>query len=177
MVELIDVLDENGKNTGEIRTKDEVHKLGLWHQTIHVWIYNSSNEILVQKRSKSKKSWPSLYDVSCNGHVDSGETPYKAAIRELKEELGIEGCMPKKIEIKKFSSESPEKGFYNNEFAVIYKMKYDDISKIKLLDGEVESVSFVDSETLRKEITNKVTSKNYVSNYEYVLTILDKIFK
>ena len=34
MIELIDVLNENGVKTGEVATRDEVHEKGMWHNTI-----------------------------------------------------------------------------------------------------------------------------------------------
>ena len=51
MEELIDVLDENGVKTGEVLTRKEVHKRGLWHRAIAVAIINEQNEILIQQRS------------------------------------------------------------------------------------------------------------------------------
>lgn len=47
MEEMIDVLDENGVKTGEIVTRKEVHKRGLWHRAIVVAIINEKNEILI----------------------------------------------------------------------------------------------------------------------------------
>lgn len=51
MGELIDVLNENGIKTGEILTRGEIHRRGLWHRTIAVAIVNENNQILIQKRS------------------------------------------------------------------------------------------------------------------------------
>ena len=52
--ELIDVLDENGIKTGQIMTRNEIHKQGLWHRAIVVAIINEKNEILLQQRSMEK---------------------------------------------------------------------------------------------------------------------------
>ena len=48
---LINVLDENGNPTGEVKTKREIHEQGLWHNAAHVWMYNSKGEILMQLRA------------------------------------------------------------------------------------------------------------------------------
>ncbi len=49
--EMLDVLDENGGKTGRVVSNKEVHAQGLWHRVVHVYIYNSQNEILLQLRS------------------------------------------------------------------------------------------------------------------------------
>ena len=73
--ELIDILDEKGNKIGVSKTRGEVHAKGLWHQAAHVWIYNSKGEILLQKRSMQKESWPGRWDISAAGHVQQGKRP------------------------------------------------------------------------------------------------------
>ena len=53
--EFIEIYTENGDPTGEKLLKSEIHKGGLIHATIHLWIFCCKNEILIQKRSKNKK--------------------------------------------------------------------------------------------------------------------------
>ena len=55
MEEMIDVLDENGIKTGEVLSRSEIHKRGLWHRLIVVAVINEKNEILMQQRSKNKE--------------------------------------------------------------------------------------------------------------------------
>ena len=87
-MEYIDVLDKNGNKTGEIKEKNNIYNDGDFHKTIHVWIINDNNEILVQKRSPKKETFAGLWAISVAGHVRSGETSIDAAKRELREELG-----------------------------------------------------------------------------------------
>ncbi len=75
MVEMFDVLDKNGNKTGDVKTKKELHENGLWHSAVHVWIYNSKGEILLQKRSMKVTNWPGRWDISVAGHIPAGETP------------------------------------------------------------------------------------------------------
>lgn len=89
--ELVIVLDEHGNPTGEEKLKSEVHKTGLFHLAVHLWIYNSKAEILLQKRSFTKKLFPGLWDMAAAGHVAASETVEGALIRELFEELGLKG--------------------------------------------------------------------------------------
>lgn len=55
-----------------------------------VMLYNSHGEMALQVRSATDYRYPSRYDFAAGGHMDDGESPEKAAQRELKEELGIE---------------------------------------------------------------------------------------
>ena len=52
--EFIEIYDFNGQKTGEKALKSVVHKNGLHHSTVHLWIYTISGEVLIQKRSLNK---------------------------------------------------------------------------------------------------------------------------
>jgi isopentenyldiphosphate isomerase len=87
-LELLDVVDENDQIVG-VKTRGEIHALGLMHRATHILVFNRQGELFVQKRSMSKDNDPGLWDTSAAGHVDSGEDYYSCAVRELREELGI----------------------------------------------------------------------------------------
>ena len=91
MEEKYDVYTRDGKYLGT-KTCTECHKLnpGFYHKPAWTWCYNSNGEILVQKRSMRVKNFPGGWDMPCAGHIDAGETPKEGAIREAKEELGID---------------------------------------------------------------------------------------
>lgn len=90
--EKFDIFNEDGVVIG-CETRQQVHRLGLWHQTFHCWVVqkNPAGEwlILLQLRHESKDTYPNMLDVSCAGHLLAGET-VEDGTRELKEELGIE---------------------------------------------------------------------------------------
>ena len=90
MEELVDVLDERGMYTGKTETRANCSKEGLWHKAVCVFIINSNEQLLLQKRSANKKTWPNIWDVTAGGNVLAGEFGFQAIIRECKEELGIE---------------------------------------------------------------------------------------
>lgn len=93
MKELIDVVDENGYPTGKIVDREFAHLNGIWHRTAHLWlarIKNGEIQVLLQKRSKDKESYPNCFDISSAGHIPAGDDYKISAIRELKEELGIQ---------------------------------------------------------------------------------------
>jgi isopentenyldiphosphate isomerase len=66
-MEMIDILDSNGKPTGEVASREEVHKKGLWHRTNHIWLVNNHGEILLQKRADNIESFPNKYHISAGG--------------------------------------------------------------------------------------------------------------
>ena len=89
MEESIDILTNEGKPTGKSALKSEIHSKGYYHNTAHIWFYNSNGEILLAQRAASKTLHPLLWDVSVAGHIDAGETVEQGAIRETNEEIGL----------------------------------------------------------------------------------------
>lgn len=87
-MELIEIVDENGNFTGEVMDKDEAHDKNLLHNEIAVFIINDRKQTLLQKRSASKRFDPNKWAL-CAGHVDAYESLEDAAIREIKEEIGL----------------------------------------------------------------------------------------
>lgn len=72
MEEMIDVLDENGIKTGEVLSRKEVHRLGLWHRVIVVTIIDKNDQILMQQRSLNKDTDPGKWDITAARTYISG---------------------------------------------------------------------------------------------------------
>ena len=91
-MEYLDIVDEMGNPTGEIVEREYAHRHGIRHRTSHVWLLRKKQdvEILLQKRSLNKDSYPGCYDISSAGHIPAGSDFETSALRELKEELGVE---------------------------------------------------------------------------------------
>jgi isopentenyl-diphosphate delta-isomerase len=70
--------------------KLEAHRHGLLHRAISVFIFNDSNELLLQKRAATKYHSPGKWSNTCCTHPSPGESPLIAAQRRLKEEMGLE---------------------------------------------------------------------------------------
>jgi isopentenyldiphosphate isomerase len=87
--ELFDVLDDEGRAIGTA-PRSRVHREGLWHRSVHVLVFHPDGRLLLQKRSASKDTCPGLWDSSVGGHVGAGEDPFASALRETREELGID---------------------------------------------------------------------------------------
>lgn len=88
-MELIEIVDKNGNFTGQVMDKEEAHDKNLLHNEVAVFIINDKKQVLLQKRSANKKFNPNKWAL-CAGHVDAGESLESAALRELKEEVGID---------------------------------------------------------------------------------------
>jgi len=89
--ELLDILDESGRPTGEVVPKSEAHRLGLWHRCFHCWICGSDpggSYLLLQRRAATKDTWPNYLDVTAAGHLAAGEETLDG-LREVEEELGL----------------------------------------------------------------------------------------
>ena len=94
--EIFDVVNERDEVIG-CAPRREVHRTGLRHRAVHVFVFNAQGEIFLQKRSMSKDSSPGLWDSSASGHVDAGEDYDACAVRELREEIGlqVQTCPPR----------------------------------------------------------------------------------
>lgn len=158
MDEYIDILDENGNETGETFSYDEVHKNGLCHKTVHAWVRNSEGNLLIQKRSKLKKSYPEHWDISVAGHISAGETNLDAVKREFMEEIGID------LDVSKckflFSIKMPKvvhrENFIEHEFNDVFLIDLDlDLNEIKFDPQEVSDVKWVSLEDLMKLVEGK----------------------
>ena len=91
-MEILDVVDKWGNPTGETVDREKAHEEGIMHRTSHVWLVREKQgkiQILLQKRSETKESFPGCYDISSAGHIPAGMNFAESAIRELQEELGI----------------------------------------------------------------------------------------
>ncbi len=86
---LVKIIDDEDKDIGCIERQYLV-QYGLRHQIARVIVLSKKDQkILLQQRSLLKDSCPGMWDTSSSGHVDAGEQASTAALRELKEEIGI----------------------------------------------------------------------------------------
>lgn len=86
--EIFDIVNDRDEVIGQ-RPRSEVHRLGLKHRAVHVFVFNGRGEIFLQKRSMLKDCFPGTWDSSASGHLDAGEAYDDCAVRELREEIGL----------------------------------------------------------------------------------------
>src|SRR5476649_2591020 len=87
--EIFDIVNERDEVVGQ-NTRREVHARRLWHRAVHVLVVNERGEVFLQKRSMKKDIAAGKWDSSASGHLDSGEDYDACAVRELREEIGLE---------------------------------------------------------------------------------------
>jgi len=87
--EIFDVVNERDEVIGQ-NTRREVHARGLWHRAVHVLVFNAHGEVFLQKRSMKKDLCPGKWDSSSSGHLDTGEDYDACAVREVREEIGLQ---------------------------------------------------------------------------------------
>ena len=86
--EICDIYDIYGNRTGKTFVRGEPLSNGQYVMVVNVWIVNSQDQILIQKRSHLKKDLPDTW-ATHSGCVLAGETSLQACVREPLEEIGI----------------------------------------------------------------------------------------
>jgi len=94
--ELFDVVDEQDCVVGQA-PRGEVHLRRLRHRAVHVLCFDREGRVFLQRRSMLKDSAPGRWCASCCGHLDAGEDYDAAAVRELKEEIGVDVAGPEAL--------------------------------------------------------------------------------
>lgn len=159
-MEYFDIVDEYGVPTGETVSRETAHREGIRHRTAHVWIVRKTNSgyfVLLQKRSLQKDSFPGMYDTSSAGHIPAGEETLHSALRELKEELGIEAT-PGQFSYAGMFQIQYEKVFHehifrDNEIASVYVYQEPvAIEDLTLQESEVSEVRWFDLNEVWNEI-------------------------
>ena len=160
-MELLDIYDSNGKVTGrQIVRGDKTVKLSSdEHIALAViFIENSKGEFLIQKSSIEKGS---EYGTT-GGHVDSGETPFEAIKREVKEELGINVD----------NEDIKDLGYmlYDIPLRYMFYLNKDiDINDIKVQTEEVEFVKYMSIDEINEIINQDLMTKSHAIQFKEML--------
>lgn len=128
-MEYLDIYDENGKFLGT-EERGVVHSKGLWHKTVHCWLYDRDGNVFFQRRSDRG----TLYTTS-SGHLSAKESVTEAFQREIKEEIGLDidasdatkvGVVPFQMDrVKEDGSIFKDRAFAN-VYVDLYEGNYED---------------------------------------------------
>ena len=159
-MEILDICNEDGTLTGKTVPRDIAHRDGILHPTAHVWVIRKTDrgyDVLLQKRSMEKDSFPGLYDTSSAGHISAGEEPLTSAVRELEEELGIL-AEPRELAFAgtfriRYEKVFHGKLFRDNELARVYVYREPvRIEELSLQEGEVDEVRWFGLDEVYREV-------------------------
>ena len=170
MEEIFDVFDEGGNFLG-IKPKSFCHgpNPNCYHKTVWIWIINSKNEVLIQKRAKCKKLFPSKWDNSCAGHIHAGEEILDACVRESSEEIGMN------FSKEQFVFQGEVKLNSLNEFAQFFIVKADFLaSETTLQEEEVEDVKWVTFDYLKSIIYTDIYAPHEEAAKSFILGMIER---
>ena len=143
MDELLDILDESGRPTGEVVAKSEAHRLGLWHRCFHCWICGSDAAgpyLLLQRRAAAKDTWPGYLDITAAGHLSAGEETLDG-LREIEEELGLQVNPERLIPLGTIRVEQRLPAGYDRELHEVFLLRDNTPpERLSLQEEEVESI-------------------------------------
>jgi isopentenyl-diphosphate delta-isomerase type 1 len=140
--ELLDIVNDEDIVTGQ-EMRSTVHQLGLQHRGVHVFLFTHDGKLLIQKRSKDRAQYPSAWDCSVSEHVQAGESSYDAAMRGMREELGLTG-----IKIQPIAKFKMTYGPNDNEISTIYRGVVER-ADVKFDPVEIEKVEYIRAEDLK----------------------------
>jgi len=157
--EYFDIINNNGKIIGRAKRSECHGNNSLAHRVVHVLVFNSNDELFLQKRSKNKFIQPGKWDTSVGGHLELGETFEEAVYREMKEELGIEeGIKLKHIYDYWLRNE------IETEFVRTYMCIYD--GNIKIDTNEIEKGRFWSLSEIESKLGSGIFTPNFEQEYE-----------
>lgn len=155
--ELFPIVDEEGRVVGKA-TRGECHDGSrLLHPVVHLHVFNTKGELYLQKRPEWKDIQPGKWDTAVGGHIDLGETPEEALVREVREELGITAFTPQQLAMYVFESQR------ERELVYVYRTVYDD--EIRPSEAELDGGRFWTMDEIRAAIGQGILTPNFESEF------------
>jgi isopentenyldiphosphate isomerase len=152
-VELLAVVNDRGEIIKNL-PRSEIHgNPSLMHRVVHVLVFNSEEDLLLQKRSMNKDVAPGKWDTSVGGHVNADETLDEAVKREMEEELGITSCDLEFLYNYIHSNE------YETELVYTYSCSHD--GEINFQKDEIDEVRSWSMAEIKRNIGNGTLSDNF----------------
>jgi isopentenyl-diphosphate Delta-isomerase len=125
--ELFETFDDDGRATGLV-ARAEVHARGLWHASAHVFLFDGSGALYVQRRAADKDLFAGRWDLSVGEHLRPGERHLDGALRGLAEELGVTGVALDALGgIRRWEYASPDLGVIDRELQQAFRGRYDGV--------------------------------------------------
>lgn len=152
------IVDENGNILGAISRGEAHNGSMILHPVVHLHLFNSSEELYLQKRPSWKDIQPDKWDTATGGHIDLGESVEQALLREVKEELGIVGFEYEQLGHYVFESAK------ERELVYVNKAVYD--GHVSPNAEELAGGRFWCREEIEENIGKGVFTPNFESEYQ-----------
>jgi isopentenyl-diphosphate delta-isomerase len=147
------LVDTNDIVIGEAG-KHEAHQKGLLHRAFSVFLFNSKNELLLQRRAPGKYHSPGLWTNTCCSHPAPGEGSEEAALRRLQEEMGIKLPSLEKLFVFTYRAELAD--MIENEVDHIFSAKWDGTPQPN--SQEVSEWKWASKDEIRKQLKEEPNS-------------------
>jgi isopentenyldiphosphate isomerase len=151
--EMFPLVDEKGNIIGAASRAECHDGSKKLHPVVHLHIFNSKGELLLQKRPTWKKIQPNKWDTAVGGHVDLGENISQALKRETLEEEGIYDYIPEFITSYIFESK------VERELVFVYKTIYD--GEIHPSKDELATARFWNENEIKDNVGKNVFTPNF----------------
>ena len=152
-MELWDLYTAERVPTSEVTERGKPIPAGLFHIGIHAWIKNSEGKYLISQRSPNKDVLPLMWETVA-GSVLSGETSLEGALREVKEEVGLD-FSPEEVKLIYSATGREVCGRKSQEILDVYLFEYDgEVDLSRATTDEVAQTKWLTREeiaNLRKE--------------------------
>lgn len=161
-MEEIDIFDETYNKTEPYHTTiDNIHKLGLWHQTFACWLVDKNEQIIyLQLRGPKNRVGANTFDATASGHLSHNEIP-EDGFRELNEELGNTINVYNKEYLGVFRNVFISPNYINREFCNVYIASTDcKLDEFELQEGEVYGIYKLKIQDGIDLFSNKINSIN-----------------
>ncbi len=150
--EFLNLIDDRARITADSKPRTLVHRDGELHPTVHIWMIKRRDMgvfVLLQKRAHEKEINPDCYDVSAAGHVSQGEEFRHTALKEVREELGLDIDRSKLEFIGLKRSEYTKGDIHDNELVAVYICRENiNIEDLTLQSSEVSEVCWAEIDEL-----------------------------
>ena len=156
-MELFEIVNEQGEVIGTAPRNICHGDPSLVHRAAHVLVFNSAGKLLLQLRAKNKDIQPGKWDTSVGGHLSVGEGYHEAALREMKEELGIEG-----VELK-YLYDYPLRNEVESENIMSFHIVYD--GPVRFQESEIDEVRFWGVDEIRANLGSGVFTPNFEQEF------------
>ena len=169
-MELLEYVDENNEKIIGTAERDYIHKNNLWHREIAVWVMNENNELLLQRRSSNKKQGANKFSIVA-GHIGINEKEISAAVREVKEEIGLNATESDLNLIGIFKSEYENNNCFSYNYIIKTNRKIEDMT---IQEDEVSELKYISIEELEERI-NKQDEEIGFRKKPHIKLVLEEI--